>query len=89
MRLHTLVLEGDKNAEKEKDEKHLPPVYTKSDYLRCKRIESQPPLHNRSFYLCRMAEEVRKLKHGLFPILWRVGLENYYENSTFRSLYLR
>lgn len=56
MRFHTLVLEGDQNAEKEKKEEHLP-VYTKSAYLRRKRIESQPPLHNRSFYLCRMVEE--------------------------------
>ncbi len=56
MRFHTLVLEGDQNAEKEKKEDHLP-VYTKSAYLRRKRIESQPPLHNRSFYLCRMIEE--------------------------------
>jgi len=56
MKLHTLVLEGDKNAEKEKKEEHLP-VYTKSAYLRRKRMENQPSLHNRSFYLCRMAEE--------------------------------
>ena len=59
MRFHTLVLEGDKKAEKEKKEEHLP-VYTKSDYLRRKWMESRPPLHNRSFYLCRMIEEELK-----------------------------
>lgn len=59
MRFHTLVLEGDKEAEKEKKEGHLS-VYTKSDYLRRKWIESRPPLHNRSFYLCRMIEEELK-----------------------------
>ena len=59
MRLHMLVLEGDQTAEKEKREEHLP-VYTKRDYLRRKWIESRPPLHARSFYLCRMiAEELR------------------------------
>lgn len=56
MKFHTLVLEGDRNAEKERKEKHLP-VYTKGDYFRRERLQSQPPLHNRSFYMCRMAEE--------------------------------
>lgn len=59
MRFHTLVLEGDKKAEKEKKEEHLS-VYTKNDYLRRKWIESRPPLYNRSFYLCRMIEEELK-----------------------------
>lgn len=54
MRLHTLVLEGDKKAEKDKSHS---PAYTKNDYLRHKWIESRPPLRNRSFYLCRMIEE--------------------------------
>ncbi len=57
MRLHTLVLEGDKKAEKDKSRS---PVYTKNDYLRRKWIESRPPLRNRSFYLCRMIEETLK-----------------------------
>jgi len=57
MRLHTLVLEGDKKAEKEKP---YSPSYTKNDYLRRKWIESRPPLSNRSFYLCRMIEETLK-----------------------------
>ncbi len=57
MRLHTLVLEGDKKAEKEKPHS---PSYTKNDYLRHKWIESRPPLSNRSFYLCRMIEEALK-----------------------------
>jgi len=51
------VLEGDKKVEKEKPHS---PTYTKSDYLRHKWIESRPPLHNRSFYLCRMIEEALK-----------------------------
>lgn len=59
MKFHNLVLEGDKNAEKEQKEKHWP-VYTKSDYLRRKRLQSQPPLHARSFYICRMIEEELK-----------------------------
>ena len=59
MKLHTLVLEGDKETEKKAKEEHLP-VYTKSDYLRRKRRESLPPLFNRSFYLCRMIEEELK-----------------------------
>lgn len=59
MGLHMLVLEGDQTAEKKKREEHLP-VYTKCDYLRRKWIESRPPLHARSFYLCRMiAEELK------------------------------
>jgi len=57
MKLHTLVLEGDKKAEK--NEVHFP-AYTKDDYLRRKWIERRPPLHNRSFYLCRMLEEALK-----------------------------
>lgn len=59
MKFHKLVLEGDKNAEKEQKESHLP-VYTKSDYLRRKRLQSRLPLYNRSFYLCRMIEEELK-----------------------------
>ena len=54
MKFHTLVLEGDRKVEKEKPHS---PVYTKNDYLRRKWIEGRPPLHNRSFYLCRMFEE--------------------------------
>lgn len=57
MKFHTLVLEGDYKAEKDR---HHPPAYTKEDYLRRKWIESRPPLHNRSFYLCRMVEEELK-----------------------------
>lgn len=59
MQFHMLVLEGDKEAEKTKKEVRLP-VYTASAYLRRKRLESRPPLHNRSFYLCRMIEEELK-----------------------------
>lgn len=57
MKFHMLVLEGDKEAEKKKE--HLP-VYTKQEYLRRKWREDRPPLHNRSFYLCRMIEEELK-----------------------------
>ena len=57
MRLHTLVLEGDADAEKNRPH---PPAHTKQDYLRRKWIESRPPLRNRSFYLCRMIEEELK-----------------------------
>lgn len=56
MRFHTLVLEGDKKAERKEREEHQP-VYTKSAYLRRKQMESRAPLKNRSFYLCRMIEE--------------------------------
>ncbi len=56
MKFHTLVLEGDKHAEEDKRAEHLP-AYTKSAYLQRKRAKSQPPLYNRSFYLCRMIEE--------------------------------
>lgn len=59
MKFHKLVLEGDKNAEKKQKEKHLP-VYTKIDYLRRKRLQGRPPLHSRSFYLCRLIEEELK-----------------------------
>lgn len=59
MKFHALVLEGDRKAEKEKKEKHLP-MYTKDDYLHRKQMENRPPLHNRSFYLCRMIEEELK-----------------------------
>ena len=59
MKLHTLVLEGDKETEKKVKEEHLP-AYTKSDYLHRKRRESLLPLFNRSFYLCRMIEEELK-----------------------------
>lgn len=59
MKFHTLVLEGDRKVEEGKKEKHLP-MYTKDDYLRRKRMENRPPLHNRSFYLCRMIEEELK-----------------------------
>lgn len=54
MRLQKLVLEGERKSEKEG--KRLP-VSSKEDYLRRKWIESRPPLHSRSFYLCRMIEE--------------------------------
>lgn len=57
MKFHTLVLEGDQKAEKKQE--HLP-VYTKQEYLRRKWREDRPPLHNRSFYLCRMIEEELK-----------------------------
>lgn len=56
MKLHMLVLEGDKEAEKIAKEAHLP-INTKSDYLRRKRRESLLPLSSRSFFLCRMIEE--------------------------------
>lgn len=59
MKLRTLVLEGDKEAEK-KAKNDLPPVRTKSEYLLRKRRQSLPPLHNRSFYLCRMVVEELK-----------------------------
>lgn len=59
MRFRTLVLEGDKKAEVKRKEEHLP-VYTKSAYLHRKQVQNQPPLHNRSFYLCRMIEEELK-----------------------------
>lgn len=59
MKLHTLVLEGDKETEKKVKEEHLP-AYTKSDYLHRKRRESLLPLFNRNFYLCRMIEEELK-----------------------------
>lgn len=57
MKFHTLVLEGDKKAEKKEESL---PIYTKSDYLHRKRIKNQPPLYNRSFYMCRMIEEELK-----------------------------
>lgn len=56
MKLRTLVLEGDKEAERKAKEEH-PPARTKSEYLRRKRRENLPPLFQRSFYLCRMIEE--------------------------------
>lgn len=59
MKLHTLVLEGDKETEKKARATH-PPVRTKSEYLRRKRRENLLPLFNRSFYLCRMMEEELK-----------------------------
>ncbi len=59
MKFHMIVLEGDRKAEKEKKEKHLP-MHTKDDYLHCKQMEKRLPLHNRSFYLCRMIEEELK-----------------------------
>lgn len=57
MKFHTLVLEGDNRAEKDKP--HVA-AYTKKDYLRRKWFENRPPLRNRSFYLCRMIEEALK-----------------------------
>ncbi len=59
MKFHMIVLEGDVKAEKEKMEKHLP-MHTKDDYLHRKQMKNRPPLHNRSFYLCRMIEEELK-----------------------------
>ncbi|MCI8688589.1 MAG: hypothetical protein HFF57_09870 [Lawsonibacter sp.] len=59
MKLHMLVLEGDRSAEKKQREAH-PPVYTKSGCLRRKWVENRPPLHSRSFYLCRMITEELK-----------------------------
>lgn len=56
MKLRTLVLEGDKEAER-KAKNEFSPVHTKSEYLRRKRRQSLPPLFNRSHYLCRMVEE--------------------------------
>lgn len=56
MKLHTLVLEGDKAVERKEGEE-LPPARTKSEYPRRRRRESLPLLHNRSFYLCRILEE--------------------------------
>ncbi|OUO26903.1 hypothetical protein [Flavonifractor sp. An306] len=56
MKFHTLVLEGDKNTEKEQKTENLP-RYSKSAYLHRKQIENRPPLFNRSFYLCRIIEE--------------------------------
>lgn len=85
MKLHTLVLEGDQNAEKEKKEAHLP-VHTKGDYLRRKWVENRPPLHARSFYLCRMiAEALRgididgsgKLTICAHQVRCRPGTEKY------------
>lgn len=54
MNFHTLVLEGDRKAER--DRPHIS-VQTKNDYLRRKWLENRPSLHCRSFYLCRMIEE--------------------------------
>lgn len=59
MKLRTLVLEGDKEAERTA-KTDLPPARTKSEYLLRKRRQNLPPLHNRSFYLCRMIEEELK-----------------------------
>lgn len=59
MKLRTLVLEGDKEAERKAREEHLP-ARTKSEYLRRKRREGLPPLFQRGFYLCRMIEEELK-----------------------------
>ena len=53
-----LCLKAIKKQKKERAE-HLP-VYTPNAYLRRKQIESQAPLKNRSFYLCRMIEEYLK-----------------------------
>ncbi len=57
MKFHTLILEGDYKTEKNKSQF---PVYTKEDYLRRKWIQNRLPLHNRSFFLCRMIEEELK-----------------------------
>lgn len=57
MKFQTLVLEGDREAEKSEEHR---PVYTKEEYLRRKRQQSRPPLRSRSFYLCRMIEEELK-----------------------------
>jgi len=54
MKFRTLVLEGDKKADR--GEGSLS-AYTKQAYLRRKWQENRPPLRNRSFYLCRMIEE--------------------------------
>lgn len=59
MKFHTLVLEGNKKTEEDKRTEHLP-AYTKSAHLQRKRAQNQPPLYNRSFYLCRMIEEELK-----------------------------
>lgn len=59
MKLHLLVLEGDKEAEK-KAKNEVLPVHTKSEYLRRKRRQNLPPLSNRSHYLCRMIVEELK-----------------------------
>lgn len=59
MKFHMLVLEGDKDAEKQRKEDPRP-TYTKNDYLFQKRKMGLPPLFNRSFYLCRMIEEELK-----------------------------
>lgn len=59
MRLRTLVLEGDKEAEK-LAKSPLLPARTKSEYLRRKRRAGLPPLFQRSFYLCRILEEELK-----------------------------
>ncbi|HIZ56280.1 hypothetical protein [Flavonifractor sp. An306] len=56
MKFHTLVLEGDKNTEKEQKTENFP-GYSKSAYLHRKQIDNRPPLFNRSFYLCRIIEE--------------------------------
>lgn len=58
MKFYTLVLEGDKNTEKETEQKtENLPRYSKSAYLHRKQIENRPPLFNRSFHLCRIIEE--------------------------------
>lgn len=59
MKFRMLVLEGDKEAERQVKENPRS-VYTKSDYLRRKRRMGLPSLFNRSFYLCRMIEEELK-----------------------------
>ena len=61
MKFRKLVLEGNRNAEKEQKEKHLP-AYTKSDYLRRKRLQSQPPLHARSFYITSEKQSRKKMQ---------------------------
>lgn len=59
MKFYTLVLEGNKKTEEHKRTEHLP-AYTKSAHLQRKRAQNQPPLSNRSFYLCHMIEEELK-----------------------------
>ena len=56
MKFQTLILEGDKNTEKNCNIENFP-VNTKSAYLHRKWMESRLPLYSRSFYLCRMIEE--------------------------------
>lgn len=69
MKFHTLELKGDQNAEKKKE--HLP-AYTKQEYLRRKRREDRPPLHNRRWDTARRSqcpedtvEKIRRAFEGI------------------------